>query len=93
MLQKYSCTALSKHICGIAFFNIVVPLLTYLFAKKDLTVEEVNGLAIDVVFGGVDTVSLLFIFVTDNSQIVGSNFFQSTDPWKLHRFSALKVYM
>ena len=47
------------------FFNIVVPLLTYLFAKKDLTVEEVNGLAIDVVFGGVDTVSLLFIFVTD----------------------------
>ena len=47
-------------------FNIVVSLLTYLLAKKDLTVEEVNGLAIDVVFGGVDTVSKLFVFGTDN---------------------------
>ena len=35
-----------------------VSLLTYLLAKEDLTPEEVNGHAIDVVLGGVDTVSL-----------------------------------
>ena len=71
----------------------MVSLLTYLLAKKDLTVEEVNGLAIDVVFGGVDTVSKLFVFATDSSQIVGSDFFQSTDPWKLYRFIAMKIYV
>ena len=38
-------------------FVLVVPLLTYLLAKEDLTMEEVNGLANDVVFAGVDTVS------------------------------------
>ena len=35
-----------------------VSLLTYLLTKEDLTPEEVNGHAIDVVLGGVDTVSL-----------------------------------
>ena len=29
----------------------------YLLTKEDLTLEEVNGHAIDVVAGGVDTVS------------------------------------
>ena len=33
-------------------------MLTYLLAKEDLTPEEVNGHAIDVVAGGVDTVSV-----------------------------------
>ena len=32
-------------------------MLTYLLTKEDLTPEEVNGHAIDVVAGGVDTVS------------------------------------
>ena len=32
--------------------------LTYLLTKEDLTPEEVNGHAIDVVAGGVDTVSV-----------------------------------
>ena len=36
---------------------IVVPLLTYLLTKEKLTLEEVNGLAIDVIWAGVDTVS------------------------------------
>ena len=35
-----------------------VSLLTYLLTKEDLTPGEVNGHAIDVVLGGVDTVSL-----------------------------------
>ena len=38
------------------FCNVVVPLLTYLLMKKDLTPEEVNGHVVDVVAGGVDTV-------------------------------------
>ena len=33
-------------------------MLTYLLTKEDLTPEEVNGHAIDVVAGGVDTVSV-----------------------------------
>ena len=43
----------------IAFFSLtlVVPLLTYLLTKKGLTLEEVNGHAIDVVAAGVRTVS------------------------------------
>lgn len=32
-------------------------MLTYLLTKEELTPEEVNGHAIDVVAGGVDTVS------------------------------------
>ena len=40
-------------------FNFsVVSLLTYLLTKKELTPEEVNGLAIDVIFAGVDSVSI-----------------------------------
>ena len=39
-----------------SFCNVVVPLLTYLLMKKDLTPEEVNGHVVDVVAGGVDTV-------------------------------------
>ena len=35
----------------------MVSLLTYLLTKEELTVEEINGLAIDVIFAGVDTVS------------------------------------
>ena len=33
-------------------------MLTYLLTKEDLTPKEVNGHAIDVVAGGVDTVSV-----------------------------------
>ena len=33
-------------------------MLTYLLTKEDLTPEEVNGHAIDVVAGGVDTVGV-----------------------------------
>ena len=40
------------------FFILVVSVLTYLLTKEDLTPEEVNGHAIDVVVGGVDTVSV-----------------------------------
>ena len=40
-----------------SFFFLVVSLLTYLLTKEELTMEEVNGLASDVVFAGVDTVS------------------------------------
>ncbi|XP_073228660.1 cytochrome P450 27C1-like [Porites lutea] len=36
----------------------VVSVLTYLLTKEDLTPEEVNGHAIDVVAGGVDTTSV-----------------------------------
>ena len=39
--------------------NLVVPLLTYLLTKGDLTPEEVNGHAVDVMAAGVDTVSKL----------------------------------
>ena len=35
----------------------MVPVLTYLLTTQKLTLEEVNGLAIDVIFGGIDTVS------------------------------------
>ncbi|CAH3047031.1 unnamed protein product, partial [Porites lobata] len=35
----------------------VVPLLTYLLMKEDNTPDEVNAIAIDVVFAGVDTTS------------------------------------
>lgn len=38
--------------------HTVVSLLTYLLTKKELTPEEVVGVAIDVVFAGVDTVSI-----------------------------------
>ena len=41
-----------------AFCILVVPVLTYLLTKEDLTPEEVNGHAIDVVANGVDTVSV-----------------------------------
>ena len=40
------------------FLFLVVSLLTYLLTKKELTLEEVNGHAIDVVTAGVDTVSI-----------------------------------
>ena len=39
------------------FHFVVVPVLTYLLTTQNLSLEEVNGLAIDVIFGGVDTVS------------------------------------
>lgn len=39
------------------FPDIVVPLLTYLLTKEDLTPKEVNGHAIDVVAAAVDNVS------------------------------------
>ena len=39
--------------------TLVVPLLTYLLMKEDLTLEEISGLAIDVVGAGVDTVRSL----------------------------------
>ena len=35
----------------------MVPVLTYLLTTQKLTLEEVNGLAIDVIGAGVDTVS------------------------------------
>lgn len=40
------------------FQSLVVPLLIYLLTKDELSEEEVNGMAIDVVTGGVDTVSI-----------------------------------
>ena len=43
--------------------TLVVPLLTYLLMKEDLTLEEVSGLAIDVVGAGVDTVRSMIIIV------------------------------
>ena len=36
---------------------VVVPVLTYLLTTQKLTLEEVNGLAVDVIFAGVDSVS------------------------------------
>ena len=36
----------------------VVSILTYLLTKKELTPEEVVGVAIDVIGAGVDTVSI-----------------------------------
>ena len=41
--------------CKRSSLHVVVPLLTYLLMNN--TPEEVNALAIDVVFAGVDTVS------------------------------------
>ena len=35
-----------------------MPVLTYLFAKKELTHHEINVSATEMFFGGVDTVSL-----------------------------------
>ena len=43
---------------SLLFLIVVVSVLTYLLTKEDLTPEEVNGHAIDVVAGGVDTVSV-----------------------------------
>ena len=40
------------------YTSLVVSVLSYLLAKEELTPEEVNGHAIDVMLGGVDTVSL-----------------------------------
>ena len=39
------------------FHFVVVPVLTYLLTTQNLSLEEINGLAIDVIGGGVDTVS------------------------------------
>jgi len=49
--------------------NLVVSVLTYLLTKEELTPEEVNGHAIDVVAGGVDTVSVKknFVFILCSS--------------------------
>ena len=45
-------------------------MLTYLLTKEDLTPEEVNGHAIDVVAGGVDTVcGVLCVFVMMSTNI------------------------
>ena len=44
--------------CKQSSLHVVVPLLTYLLMKEDNTPEEVNAIAIDVVFAGVDTVSI-----------------------------------
>ena len=46
---------------SVCHFNTVVSLLTYMLTKKELTPEEVVGVAIDVVGAGVDTVSYIFI--------------------------------
>jgi hypothetical protein len=42
----------------IAFFSAVVPVLTYLLAKKEITPHEINISAIDMFAGGVDTVGI-----------------------------------
>ena len=49
------------YICKTVFnsLHVVVPVLSYLLMKEDITLEEVNGHAIDVVFAGVDTVRKL----------------------------------
>ena len=49
------------YICKTVFnsLHVVVPVLSYLLMKGDITPEEVNGHAIDVVFAGVDTVRKL----------------------------------
>ena len=53
--------ALILYICKTAFnsLHVVVPVLSYLLMKEDITLEEVNGHAVDVVFAGVDTVRIL----------------------------------
>lgn len=47
---------------SLSHLHTVVSLLTYLLTKKELTPEEVVGVLLDVVAGGVDTVSVF----TDN---------------------------
>ena len=49
------------YICKTVFNSLheVVPVLSYLLMKEDISLEEVNGHAIDVVFAGVDTVRKL----------------------------------
>ncbi|XP_067047709.1 cytochrome P450 27C1-like isoform X1 [Acropora muricata] len=42
---------------GIELSDEVVPVLTYLLTTQNLSLEEINGLAIDVIGGGVDTVA------------------------------------
>ena len=39
----------------------MVPVLAYLYAKEELTQEEKNGLAMELVGGGVHTVSDIYI--------------------------------
>lgn len=47
-------------------------MLTYLLTKKELTPEEVVGVAIDVVGAGVDTVSICtYILLTSVKAILG----------------------
>lgn len=46
----------------------MVPLLTYLLTKEELSLEEVNGTAIDVVTGGVDTVTVIIIVCLSTQQ-------------------------
>ncbi|XP_068713686.1 cytochrome P450 27C1-like [Montipora foliosa] len=48
---------------GIEPSDEVVPLLTYLLTKEKLTLEEVNGLAIDVIAAGVDTTSTTLVWM------------------------------
>ena len=50
----YRCVITTKLI---TFFNTVVPLLTYLLIKGELSPEEVVGMSVDVVSAGVDAVS------------------------------------
>ncbi|XP_068714941.1 cytochrome P450 27C1-like [Montipora foliosa] len=48
---------------GIEPSDEVVPLLTYLLTKEKLTLEEVNGLAIDVIWAGVDTTATTLLWM------------------------------
>ncbi|XP_067047710.1 cytochrome P450 27C1-like isoform X2 [Acropora muricata] len=48
---------------GIELSDEVVPVLTYLLTTQNLSLEEINGLAIDVIGGGVDTTATTLLWM------------------------------
>ncbi|XP_074608955.1 cytochrome P450 27C1-like isoform X2 [Acropora palmata] len=48
---------------GIEVSDEVVPVLTYLLTTQNLSLEEVNGLAIDVISAGVDTTATALLWM------------------------------
>lgn len=53
----HHCQNICLTVVHVIYTRLVVPLLTYLLAKKELTLEEVYNVARDLLGAGVDTVS------------------------------------
>ena len=60
-LISYICLVTGRNLTGIFYISLVVSLLTYLLAKKELTLDEICSNVITMFGAGVDTVSTINI--------------------------------